>query len=85
MCPHKRVLTQKHKPLWITPEIYHSIRERKRFFSRYKSTGCYDILKQVYVLRNKVNSLVDAAKRDFILRKLNQNTKKNEKVLEIYK
>ena len=32
----------------------------------YRMTGCYDILKQVYELRNTVNSAVDKAKGDFI-------------------
>ena len=31
-----------------------------------KRAGCYDILKQVYELRNTVNSAVDKAKGDFI-------------------
>ena len=30
MCPYKRVFSRKYKPLWITPEIYRNIRERKR-------------------------------------------------------
>ena len=79
MCPYKRVFSRKYKPLWITPEIYRAIRERKRLLKLYRATGCYDILKQVYVLRNKVNSLVDKAKSDFVLRKLNQNTRNPKK------
>ena len=75
MCPYKRVSDRKYKPLWITPEIYQQIRKRKRLFRLYRQTGCYDILRHVYILRNKVNSLVDKAKGEFIRRKLNQNSR----------
>ena len=66
MCPYKRVYSQKTKLLWITPEIYRLIRERKRLLKLYRATGCYDIMKLVHVTRNKVNSAVDKAKGDFI-------------------
>ena len=45
----------------------------------YRATGCYDILKLVDQLRNKVNAVVDKAKGDFIRQKLNQNTKNPKK------
>ena len=48
MCPCKKVYTRKHPPLWITPEIYRLIRERKHLYKLYRVTGCYDILKLVY-------------------------------------
>ena len=75
MCPYKRVYTMKHAPLWITPEIYRLIRERKRLMKLYRATGCYDILKLVYEIRNKVNACVDKAKGDFIQKKLRQNAR----------
>ena len=74
MCPYKHVHSRKHPPLWVTPEIYRIIRDRKRLFNLYRARGCYDVLKLVYGLRNKVNTAVDEAKGDFIWRKLNQNT-----------
>ena len=38
MCPYKHVNSRKYKPLWITPDIYRSIRERKRMFKLYRQT-----------------------------------------------
>ena len=45
-CPYKHIFSRKYKPLWITPEIYRNIRERKRLLKLYRDTGCYEILKQ---------------------------------------
>ena len=83
MCPFKRVCDRKYKPLWITPKIYQMIRKRKRLFKLYRQTGCYDILKKVYVLRNKVNSLVEKAKGDFIKHRLHQNSKNPRKFWQL--
>ena len=79
MCPYKRVYTRKYPPLWITPEIYRLIRERKLMLKLYKATGCYEILKLVHDLRNQVNSAVDLAKGHFIRKKLKQNTQNPKK------
>ena len=79
MCPYKRVLSRKNKPLWITTEIYRLIRERKRRLKLYRETGCYEILKMVHEMRNTVNASVDKAKADFIKCKLKQNTGKPRK------
>ena len=79
MCPYKKVFTRKWQPLWITPEIYRLIRERKRLYKLYRMTGCYDILKLVYAVRNKVNACVDRAKSSFIREKLKQNARNPKK------
>ena len=79
MCPYKRVFTRKTQPLWSTPDIYRLIKERKRLLKLYRDTGCYQILKLVHEIRNRVNSQVDKAKGDFIRRKLHQNTRNPKK------
>ena len=79
MCPYKKVLTRKNRPLWINQDIFRSIRERKRLLKLYRITGNNNTFRTLCILRNRVNSMIDKAKAKFIKNKLYLNSKNPKK------
>ena len=85
MCPFKKVNSRKNVIPWLTPEIYKAIREKKALVKKYKITKCPKDLKEMRVVRNRVNSLIDHAKSLYIQNSLYQNVKKPRKFWKIIK
>ena len=79
MCPYKKVLTRKNRPLWINQDIFRTIRERKRLLKLYRITGNNNTFRTLCILRNRVNSMIDKAKAKFIKNKLYLNSKNPKK------
>ena len=85
MCPYKKVVTRKKNTPWLTTEIYRAIREKKILIKDYKKKRDSEILRSARTQRNKVNSLVNKAKTDYILRSLQINIKKPKKFWKVIK
>ena len=83
MCPFRRYRQREFPTPWMTPDIYTEIRLRARFvklFNRFRSNNFLILLRRQ---RNKVNSLIDNAKRDYIINSLHQNSKNPKKFWRI--
>ena len=76
VCPFKKVNTRRKVTPWLTPEIYRAIREKNRLIKIYKVTRDPELLRAARVQRNRVNSLIERAKTEFILSSLHMNAKK---------
>ena len=79
MCPYKKVLSRKNRPLWINQDIFRAIRERKRLLKLYRITGNNNTFRSLCILRNRVNSMIDRAKSKYIKDKLYLNSKNPKK------
>ena len=79
MCPYKKVLTRKNRPLWINQEVFRAIRERKRLLKSFRITGNNNTFRSLCILRNKVNSMIDRAKAKYIKNKLYLNSRNPKK------
>ena len=79
MCPYKKVLTRKNRPLWINQDIFRAIRECKRLLKYFRITGNNNTFRSLCILRNKVNSMIDRAKAKYIKNKLYLNSRNPKK------
>ena len=70
MCPYKTIHVRKVPTPWITPDIYKMIKEKRDLVKTYKTYSQQDILKQLRILRNKLNTRIDKAKASYIENKL---------------
>ena len=75
MCPYKKVHTRTPSKPWITPEIYTCIRERKRMFKMYRTTKDPALLRNLRLLRNELNAIIDKAKMTHVKNLLNSTRK----------
>ena len=75
MCPYKIVHTRTPRAIWITPEIYKLIRDRKRLLKNYRLSRDPDLFQEIKIARNKVNAAIDKAKEDYIKNMLKANRK----------
>ena len=78
MCPYIKIQVRKESTSWLTPEIFNKIQEKKNFVKQYKQTGDSDLLREIRILRNNLNSEIDKAKSQYIISNL-QRTSKNPK------
>ena len=78
MCPHKRVHSRISGNKWINKNIFRLIRKRKCAIRRFKATKNPDLLLEIRILRNQVNSAVDKAKSEYV-RKVLISSKSNTK------
>ena len=79
MCPYNRVLTNVNRPHWIKQEFFRAIRERKRLLKLFRCTGNTNIFQLLCILRNRVNTMIDRAKAQYIKNKLYLNAKNPKK------
>ena len=75
MCPFRRFRQREHITPWLNAEIYRAIRKRERLVRNFRYTRSNDSLIELRQQRNLVNSLIQRAKRDYILVTLNQNNR----------
>ena len=66
MCPYKVVYTRVDKKKWLTKEIYSLIRTRKRLVKQYRTNKDTELLNDIRIARNRVNSAIDSAKIDYV-------------------
>ena len=76
MCPYKIVNTRKKVTLWLTPDIYKAIREKKSLVKHYKAGKDPEILKALRTKRNYVNNLIEKSKSEYIKNMLRTNARK---------
>ena len=83
MCPYKTIHVRKVPTPWITPDIFKMIKEKRDLVKTYKTDGQQDILKQLRILRNKLNTRIDKAKASYIENKLHLYGKHQKKLWRI--
>ena len=83
MCPYRRYKQRKFPSPWLTAEIYREIRNRSRIVKLFNYTRLNHHLILMRRQRNKVNSLIESAKRNYIINSLRQNTRNPKKFWRI--
>ena len=73
MCPIKTYHIKNYRPEWMTSNLLDLIRDRDYFYKKAKKSGDKDMWNIAKYLRNVANTSIRHAKRDFILRELEQN------------
>ena len=76
MCPYKMVTTRKHVTPWLNPDIYKAIKDKQNLVKAYKTTKNPDNLSKLRKVRNKINTMIEKAKSDYIKTTLQQTVKK---------
>ena len=84
MCPYKVTSVRKTPTPWITPEIYNMLNQKRILIGQYKITRTEQDLKDLRILRNKLNTTIDRAKSTYITESLHRNCKNPKKILENY-
>ena len=79
MCPYRRYKQRKFPSPWMTAEIYCEIRNRSKIVKLFNSILSNHLLTLMRRQRNKVNGLIECAKRNYILNSLRQNVKNPKK------
>ena len=85
MSPYKKVNTRKKTTPWLTQEIFKAMREKKILIKRYKLSRDNDLLRQLRIKRNEVNSMIDRAKTEFITTSLNRTVSNPKKFWKLIK
>ena len=85
MCPLKQFKQREKVTPWLTPEIYRTMRERDKCIKLFKLTRLHDHLVLAHQYRNRVNSLINKSKGDYIKQQLNQNIKNPRKFWRVIK
>ena len=83
MCPFRRYKQREIPTPWIIPDIYREIRIRSqivRLFNRTRSNLTLTLLRRQ---RNKVNGMIENAKRDYIITSLRKNSRNPRKFWRI--
>ena len=83
MCPYRRYKQRAFPSPWLTPEIYREIRIRTRLVKMFNCSRTNLLLTMMRRQRNKVNGLIESAKRSYILNSLRRNTKNPRKFWRI--
>ena len=83
MCPYKTTPVRKTSTPWLTPVIFNHIHEKRNMVKKYKATRDQDLLREVRVLRNILNSEIDRAKSKYIMENLHRNCKNPKKFWQI--
>ena len=85
MCPYKKVTTRKHVTPWLNPDIYKAIKDKQHLVKSYKISKNPDTLIELRKTRNRVNTMIEKAKRDYIISSLNQSVKKTKRFWKLIK
>ena len=73
MCPVKRYKQRQHITSWMNADIYRAIRLRDRLVKTFRLTRTNQDLIRMRQQRNKVNSLIEKAKKDYICNSLQRS------------
>ena len=73
MCPFRKYKQRESPTPWITAEIYRAIRYRDSLVNLFKATQNSLYITLAKQQRNVVNSMIESAKRNYILTVLNNN------------
>ena len=85
MCPYKFVTTRKKVTPWLTPAIYKAICDKILLVKQYELGKDPNILKDLKIKRNYVNSLIEKSKSEYIQSALRVNIRKPKKFWKIIK
>ena len=83
MCPLRRFKQRLESARWMGPNIHKAIKTRKFYVTLFKLTRQDQYLKLAHIWRNKVNTMIDNAKSDYIKRELDRNAKNPKKFWRI--
>ena len=83
MCPLKLFHIKNYRPDWMTNELIEQIKDRDYFYRKAKSTRDVDDWRIARFLRNRTNSNIRQAKRDFVLDELKQNQNNPKKFWKV--
>ena len=73
MCPKRLFSIKNYRPEWVTDELIEQIKDRDYFYQTAKTTGDIDAWNIARHLRNRTNSNIRSAKREFILNEFEEN------------
>ena len=85
MCPFKRVNSRKKTTPWLTKDIFRQMREKKALIKLYKRNNDPELLKSIHIKRNRLNSLIEKSKTEFITTCLNKTVDNPKKFWKLIK
>ena len=83
MCPLRRYKQRENLTPWMVADIYREMRYRDRLAKLFRATRSNESLCALRRQRNIVNSRIDTAKKNYIQRILNENSKNPKKFWKI--